>query len=190
MKIHARTLIRLIKENVSEYPRMGAEIGVWRGGLSADLLRTFPFMYLVAVDNWSTDLANKGSSMPKSVEEVIAAKNEFYESTAFANGRRIVLEFDSKEARRCAPSHLDFIFIDACHLYESVRQDLEFWYPKLMVGGLFCGHDYNNHRDRVGGYGVKRAVTEWAEKNGKVIRTAPGSIWWTKKNMSDVRLGT
>lgn len=35
----------------------------------------------------------------------------------------------------------DIVFIDADHRYESVKQDLELWWPKVKVGGILCGHD-------------------------------------------------
>jgi len=37
---------------------------------------------------------------------------------------------------------LDFIYIDGNHTYNSVKEDMELWFPKLKKGGLFAGHDY------------------------------------------------
>ena len=50
---------------------------------------------------------------------------------------------------------IDFVFIDANHVYEAVREDLKAWYPKVKSGGIIAGHDYYND------YGVKRAVDEY-----------------------------
>jgi hypothetical protein len=61
---------------------------------------------------------------------------------------------------------LDFIFIDACHSYQSVKEDLKAWYPKLKKGGCIAGHDY-------GLYGVGAAVNEFfGAKNIKTIDNA------------------
>ena len=38
---------------------------------------------------------------------------------------------------------LDFVFIDADHAYESVKADINAWYPKVKPGGYIGGHDYN-----------------------------------------------
>jgi len=36
----------------------------------------------------------------------------------------------------------DFIYLDARHNYEGIKEDLHAWYPKLKQGGLFAGHDF------------------------------------------------
>lgn len=86
---------------------------------------------------------------------------------------------------------LDYIYIDANHAYDYVKQDIELWYPKLKKGGLFAGHDYlnldyydkdspfaENGKDKhiywndgtYGGlFGVNPAVDEFCKKNGYVL---------------------
>lgn len=39
---------------------------------------------------------------------------------------------------------LDFVYIDADHSYESVKEDIAHWLPKVKSGGTIAGHDYNN----------------------------------------------
>lgn len=51
---------------------------------------------------------------------------------------------------------LDFIYIDCCHSYAGVRSDLQNWLPKVKIGGLVGGHDYNPDKFP----GVIQAVTE------------------------------
>ena len=62
----------------------------------------------------------------------------------------------------------DFIFIDAAHSYEAVRQDIGDWLPKVKPGGSFMGHDYHPSFP-----GVSKAVDE-AFPN---IILHPGFIW-------------
>jgi Methyltransferase domain len=38
---------------------------------------------------------------------------------------------------------LDFIFIDGNHSYEYVYRDVNNYYSKVKVGGIFAGHDYS-----------------------------------------------
>ena len=53
---------------------------------------------------------------------------------------------------------LDFVFIDAAHDYESVKKDINAWYPKIKKGGVIAGHDYFTSPSN-----VKRAVDEFFE---------------------------
>lgn len=50
---------------------------------------------------------------------------------------------------------IDFVFIDAEHTYESVKEDLTLWFPKVKRDGIIAGHDYTTHKD------VKKAVDEF-----------------------------
>lgn len=49
---------------------------------------------------------------------------------------------------------IDFVFIDADHIYEHVRKDVLAWLPKVRPGGIIAGHDYNPPHE------VERAVNE------------------------------
>jgi len=51
---------------------------------------------------------------------------------------------------------LDFVFIDANHYYEGVKNDLDAWLPKVKDSGIIAGHDYNP----VSWPGVIKAVHE------------------------------
>lgn len=50
---------------------------------------------------------------------------------------------------------LDFIFIDASHEYEDVKNDILCWKNKVKKNGIISGHDYTENWK-----GVKRAVNE------------------------------
>lgn len=51
-------------------------------------------------------------------------------------------------------NYFDLLFIDASHLYEDVKQDIEMWLSKIKKNGKIAGHDYGNH------IGVSQAVNE------------------------------
>ena len=51
--------------------------------------------------------------------------------------------------------YFDFVFIDADHKYESVKQDIDDWYPKVRVGGILAGHDYAQTQ-----HGIRKAVDD------------------------------
>ena len=60
------------------------------------------------------------------------------------------------EEARLHGVQFDFIFVDASHDYQSVKDDILAWQPLLVDGGVFCGHDYNYPQCP----DVKRAVDE------------------------------
>jgi predicted O-methyltransferase YrrM len=83
--------------------------------------------------------------------------------------RSKILRMTSREASKLFKSEsLDFIYVDADHSYESCKEDIELWWPKLKKGGIFSGDDYVN--DPVKNWKVKKAVDEFVKsKNQKLI---------------------
>lgn len=67
----------------------------------------------------------------------------------------------------------DFVFIDAAHSYEAVRDDIRLWMLKVKPGGWFGGHDYHPKFQ-----GVIRAVNEAFGRDG--IDLLDGYIWARK----------
>jgi predicted O-methyltransferase YrrM len=89
--------------------------------------------------------------------------------------RLIVLEMTTREASAKVPlSFLDFVFIDADHSYEAVKDDIACWAPKVRSGGWVGGHDYHPRKFP----GVVKAVDE---AYGNRVQHWPGTIWgvWT-----------
>lgn len=185
MKRHSRSLVGLIREffGGTDMTLVGAEIGVWRGHTSQALLSSFPNLFLHCVDPWEG--GGEHATMPKTVEEMIAARQEFWRLTDFADKRRFTYRNTSRDAAKIlADGSFDFCFIDGEHIYDSVREDIFLWHPKVRSGGLLCGHDYNGVGDRRGSgvkFGVKRAVDEFALENGYEVGVAPNLIWWWRK---------
>lgn len=58
---------------------------------------------------------------------------------------------------------LDLVYLDACHSYQCVTDDLTAWLPKLKKGGIMAGHDYQNQD-----YGVFQAVQDFCRGKYKV----------------------
>jgi predicted O-methyltransferase YrrM len=66
---------------------------------------------------------------------------------------------------------LDFVFIDASHEYEDVKNDLAAWYPKIKSGGIFAGHDF-------GWDGVYKALEEFKDSAGIAYKTDQSTYCW------------
>jgi len=56
-------------------------------------------------------------------------------------------------ANQISDGSVDFIYIDAGHNYEAVKQDILLWKPKLKTVGIMAGDDYEWP-------GLKNAVKE------------------------------
>ncbi len=68
---------------------------------------------------------------------------------------------------------LDFVFIDACHTYDCVKEDIEHWLPKVKPNGFLCGHDFHYNE-------VQQAVLE--KFDGQQIRyDQRGDCWVYQK---------
>lgn len=61
----------------------------------------------------------------------------------------------SRDAARDLPGPFRIVFIDGCHDYAAVREDIELWSPKLRSGGYLVCHDYSD-----GFPGSMRAIEE------------------------------
>ena len=123
--------------------KVGAEIGVYRGSYSLDLLKRIPGLKLYGVDLWENYKGYKDFSMfqdahmDESYEET--KKNvEGYDCTLIkATSREAAKQFEDES--------LDFVFIDANHAYEYVVEDIALWSKKVRKGGIIYGHDYTDY---------------------------------------------
>lgn len=87
-----------------------------------------------------------------------------------ANGHFNVVVGASPEVSAMYPdASLDFVWIDAIHLYDNVKADIEAWLPKVRKGGYIGGHDYSVGHEN----GIDRAVSEllpgYTVHNGSLV---------------------
>jgi hypothetical protein len=160
----------LIEEHRILLNNVGAEVGVLYGDTSDYLLRSFPSLSLISIDPF---LPYKEVDGERSAEEMARFESIAGMRLREHGTRSKLFKATSLEvAGEMAPGKLDFVFIDANHSYEAVKEDLEAWYPKIRKGGLFSGHDYQWE-------GVRKAVDEFFELNGlEGFVTPPASDIW------------
>ena len=180
---HAASLVRLLAQQ--RQPRLrGAEIGVLKGTLSTALLQQFPNLFLWMVDSWtaaspdSRYYQSRDTTARQSNAQHLSNLQEAFERTSFAADRRVLMRCESVVAASSLPDEsLDFVFIDADHTLEAVNSDISSWWPKIRTGGILAGHDYGDRRNRLGFFGVNRAVDEFAARLGLALELNPGSVW-------------
>lgn len=138
-----RPMIRFV-QNLGRKDLVGVEVGVAEGYNARIILKHLPLKKLYLVDPYKEE--------PKAYSE------------AWENLKRFMVHefvmYPSERAATTVPNDLDFVYIDGNHEYEYVKQDVELWYPKVRIGGVIGGHDFN-----ICFTGVCRAVTEFAAKN-------------------------
>lgn len=130
---------------------VGAEIGVFRGDMSAALLRAHQHLTLLMVDSWwGTEFQSVAYRATRDMHAHLSQaqqdrnRRHALKATAFAGTRRAVLHMLSAEAvTHVMDGTLDFVFLDGDHSYDGVVQDIERWHPKLRGHGWLCGHDYS-----------------------------------------------
>ena len=130
-------------------PCQVAEVGVWTGQMSEQLLRRHEALTLWMVDCWTEvpfghAYRNSGSTIAQSTQaQMDAALEEAEARTRFAEDRHHILRMPSIcAAAQMEPGSLGLVFIDAAHDYESVTADLEAWLPTVKRGGWIGGHDH------------------------------------------------
>ncbi len=131
---------------VNEAPQNAhfVEVGVWKGCSAAfmavQIINSGKNIKFDCVDTW------EGSAEHQTDPDVISGKlyECFIENMKPVEGHYTPVRMESTEAAKLYEDcSLDFVFIDASHDYQNVKNDIIAWYPKIKVGGKLAGHDYN-----------------------------------------------
>lgn len=160
---------------------IGAEVGCAWGSFAKIVLSQWIGKQYYMIDPWTV--------LP------IDQYKESQSQTDYDNWRIQCEEMASKDKRitlvnsrsidsvsRFEDESFDWIYIDAAHDYENVTQDINLWWKKLKIGGLFGGHDFLSRHN--GLIEVDRAIEDWAYKNGIEFSVTPCTSWWVLKHLS------
>ena len=143
-----------------------AEIGVWKGDYSAQLLRVLKPRELHLIDPWAFDpyYAPRwyGGAEARSQDDMDAihkgVERRFAEAPQVRINRR-----PSVEALNGFPDgSFDLIYVDGNHSFEHVLQDLVVAYRKLRRGGFLCADDWD-WKDEQGRTSVREAVVAFLQ---------------------------
>lgn len=69
-----------------------------------------------------------------------------------------------KLVNRYPDESISFLYLDTSHDHNFTMKELEMWYPKIKVGGMLCGDDFEHLN------GVEGAVNDWTRSKGKDYR--------------------
>jgi hypothetical protein len=90
------------------------------------------------------------------------------------NGQVKFIKKSSKDAAKDLSGVFDFVYIDGCHDYDIVHQDIQLYYPLVADNGVIGGHDYTNYGD------VRVAVNRFAKSNNLNVNSLHPD-WWIIK---------
>lgn len=155
------------------------EVGSWKGMSSAymavEIANSQKDIEFYCVDTWEGSIEHEQygidtSSLYDTFLDNMEPVRKYYKSIR-ARSLQAVKQFEDNS--------LDFIFIDASHEYQDVKEDIIAWLPKVKQGGVIAGHDYLN----VDFPGVEKAVHEVL---GDKITTEE-TCWVYEKNEIQLR---
>ena len=154
-----------------------AEIGVCEGGYHRRIYECDPKMQ-IAIDPWYQDGIQ---SRNKSDQGKLDGRYHMvYKEFGFNENCRVIRDYSFNAHKLFDDQTFDFIYIDGDHTYEAVRDDIELWWPKLKVGGIFAGHDYRKYTAKHGDeYGVIEAVDEHIAVHKLKLHLTREKLWKT-----------
>jgi hypothetical protein len=178
--------VSLINQIGKEFPYgKGVEVGSFKGEFAKEILGVWDGN-LYMVDVWrglDKEVYNDASNHSIHTD----AYAEAMKSIEGYENRAVMIRTDSFTGSGIFPDEsLDFVYIDANHAYDYVKDDILNWYPKVKKGGYLCGHDYidmnwysdpnflENGKDKhiyaangfyFGVFGVNPAVDEFCKQN-------------------------
>lgn len=127
-----------------------AEVGCYAGESTKMFLESGKVNLLYAIDIWEDEMDN--FKKIQSNHNFSIVEKTFDESIKGFNVKKIKMCFS--KSLESLPT-LDFVYIDANHDYEFVKDDITNALKKIKKGGLIAGHDYNEETP-----GVINAVNE------------------------------
>ena len=145
----------------------GAEVGVWRGTFSREILRIVRPRRLYLVDPWMFQ-----SEFPGRLYGGVAARDQrdmdaifHVVESAFAGNPAVVVRRSTAEDffRSQPAATLDWAYIDGDHGYEGVSVDLDGAFHAVRPGGWIVGDDLG-WVDETGSRSVHRGVFDFCER--------------------------
>ena len=126
---------------------MGVEIGVNEGENIFEVTKNNPTLKMYGVDPYKIQKENTlyekymGGEYTDNSLNIIRRKM-LKEAFRYPN-LEIIVDNSINASKQFEKESIDFVFIDGDHSYESVKNDIKYWEPKVKENGLIIGHDYN-----------------------------------------------
>lgn len=149
-KVGLMAMIKYINDITPVQKMTMVEVGSFVGDAAEIFAQNFK--HVTCVDEWKNGYDDSDPSSFKWDMRIIEA--QFDELCDCTHNIRKVKNSSVVAAETFEKESLDFVYIDANHLYDFVKQDLTAWLPKIKKSGFIGGHDWQHKRAP----GVKPAV--------------------------------
>lgn len=147
-----------------------AEIGVFKGDFSEYMLKMEP-SELYLVDPWVSimDIPARWHAIPQN--EIDQIKQEVKDRFASDQNVKIIEKYSVDAVNDFEDNYFNWIYLDANHSYDFVKQDLHNWWQKIKSGGSLCGNAYqdNDRQVQLLDFGVVPAVDDFLENHFEEI---------------------
>ncbi len=150
-----------------------AQVGVYKGGAARLIARIF------STTNKTVHLFDTFSGMPQpdpQKDNLAYVRREIFSDTSLKQVQQFLADCGNVRfykglfpdtAAAVREKKFSFVYLDA-DLYKSTRDGIEFFYPRMVSGGVVIFDDYASEKCP----GVRAAVDEFvADKNESIIRT-------------------
>lgn len=155
---------------LSDMPKNGrcAEIGVWNGDFSTEILEYAKPKELTLIDPWgllaegpSTDWNHKKHGNSDAMDTMFQ-----HVSKKFGDEERVNIckGFSEDILNQYPDDYFDWVYIDGNHQYEFVKADVELCFRKVRHGGVIAGDDFL--WERAGRKHVREAVIDVLNDRG------------------------
>lgn len=152
------------RELLSRMPKNAvcAEVGVWKGDFSEDILNIKEPKELHLIDSWEM-LPEITDNQYARVAHNVRGMDDIFEevSTRFRGLDSVTIHRGLSDSvlTEFPDDYFDWMYVDADHNYEGVRKDLAIALTKVKPGGYIGGDDYTKP-------GVRQAVQELIDGHG------------------------
>jgi hypothetical protein len=163
------------------------EIGSFEGDSAELFLESGKIARFLSVDAYSDDLAVSGEGYNgdqidmndpdrKGLTPIQAAAKRFKQRIIDRYAIASQLRVSSAVASQLMSwREFDMVYIDGNHLRHAVAADIMCWLPRVKVGGLIAGHDYNLDQYHNGVVEAVNAIF------GKPERVYPDHSWFVHR---------
>ncbi len=158
-----------------------AEIGCAHGGFSTIVLSQWKGRKYYMIDPWEVQDSEIYRERQISKEDYDTKHRECCE-IADKDKRAVVIRALSQDAvKQFSDGQLDVVYLDGNHEYQHVISDMDAWWPKVKVGGIMGGHDFQNHTQDGWWCEVAKAVMNWVAPRKLEFQVCPCSSWFIHK---------